>query len=553
MTHKTKDQLIRELAEMRQQVEELKRSEAERNRTEEALRQSERRYRTYVDLTKQFVWVTDASGQVVEDVPAFRRFTGQTYEEVKGMGWSNALHAGDLQRTLAVWSKAISTRTPYEIEFRMRRHDGVYVTLLAKGVPILGDDDRVLEWVGTCIDISERKRMEERLIESRGRFRAIANYTYDCENWFDPRGKLVWINPAIFRLSGYTVDECMAMTDFPLPLIDEKDRSKTTRYFAEAIQGLTHNDVEFRIRCKDGSLKWTAVSWQPIYDDNGSCLGHRSSVRDITDRKLAEEKIQILHKELEQRVMELKAANKDLKTFSYSLSHDLMTALVAIGGFSRRLLEKYASHLDEKGQQYVRRINRSSIQMTELLADLLTFFSFGPKKMEFSRVTMDEIVREVFEELKEIHSEQNIEWNIETPLPDARGDKRMVKQVFANLLSNAIKYSRPRETSVIEVGGWAEKEKNVYYVKDNGIGFPVEDADRIFEVFERLHPSEEFEGTGVGLAIVKRVIDRHGGEVWAQSKVDGGTTFYFSIPKPYPQDREYVGTSAPEVGLAARR
>jgi len=143
---------------------------------------------------------------------------------------------------------------------------------------------------------------------------------------------------------------------------------------------------------------------------------------------------------------------------------------------------------------------------------------------------MDEIVREVIDELKEIHSGQNIEWNIK-PLPDARGDKTMLRQVFANLMSNAIKYSRPRETAVIEVGGWTEKEKNVYYVKDNGIGFPMEYADGIFEVFERLHTAEKFEGTGVGLAIVKRVIVRHSGEVWVQSKVDGGSTFYFSIPK----------------------
>ncbi len=524
-----KNRLIQELAGMRQQVEDLKRSEIKRKRAEEALRRSELRYRTYVELTKQFAWVTDAHGQVAEDIPAFRKFTGQTYEEVKGIGWSKALHPDDLQRTLSVWREAVSTRTPYEIEFRMRRYDGAYVTLLARGVPILNDDGRILEWVGTCIDISERKRMEENLIDSEKRFRAIANYTYDCENWFDPNGKLLWINPAIFRLTGYTVDECMAMADFPLPLIDEKDRDKTASYFAEAVKGLSHNDVEFRIRTKDGSLKWTAVSWQPIYDDHGSWLGHRSSVRDITDRKCAEEKIETLNKELEQRVMELKLANKDLTTISYSLSHDLKNAFITIGILARRLLEKYASHLDERGQQYLRKIKMSVMRMEELLADLLTFFSLGPKKLEFSNVVIDEIVREVIDELKGIPSEQDIEWNIK-PLPDAKADKIMVRQAFVNLLSNAIKYSKPREAAVIEVGGWIENGKNVYYVKDNGIGFPAEHADRIFDLFERLHTSQELEGTGVGLAIVKRVIERHGGEVWAQSKIDGGATFYFSIP-----------------------
>ena len=192
--------------------------------------------------------------------------------------------------------------------------------------------------------------MEEKLRESEQRFRAIADYTYDCEHWFDSDGKLVWVNPAVYRLTGYTVDECMAMPNYPLPLFDEEDKERLAGSLLQAIQGSSANDVEFRIRCKDGSLKWVAASWQPIYDVNGSSLGHRSSVRDITDRKLAEEKIQKLNKELEQRVTELKTANKDLKTFSYSVSHDLRTPLIAIQGLSRRLLEKHADYLDEKGQ-----------------------------------------------------------------------------------------------------------------------------------------------------------------------------------------------------------
>src|SRR5512135_486804 len=144
---KPKDQLITELAELREQVETLQRSEAECRRVEEALRRSERRYRTYVDVTKQFAWVTDANGQIVEDVPALRRFTGQTYEEVKGQGWSKAVHPDDVQHTLAAWSEAVSKRTMCEMEYRMRRHDGVYRIVLDRSVPILSDEGQVLEWV----------------------------------------------------------------------------------------------------------------------------------------------------------------------------------------------------------------------------------------------------------------------------------------------------------------------------------------------------------------------------------------------------------------------
>lgn len=283
----------------------------ERKSVEEALRRSERRYRTYVDLTSQFAWVTDSGGQIVEDVPALRRFTGQTYEEVKGSGWSNAVHPDDLQVTLAVWSQAVSTRTAYEMEYRMRRYDGEYRIVLDKSVPILSDDGQVLEWVGTCIDITERRRVEEKLRESERRFRAIADYTYDLEHWFDPNGKLLWVNPAVFQFTGYTVDECMAMTDYPLPLIDRRDRKKMIDSFAEALQGVSRNDVEFRVWSKDGTLKWASASWQPIYDVDGSSLGHRSSIRDITDRKRVEEKVKALNEELHRRVMELKTTNKN--------------------------------------------------------------------------------------------------------------------------------------------------------------------------------------------------------------------------------------------------
>ena len=501
----------------------------ERKQMEEALRESEQRFRAFMDNNPAIAWAKDEQGRIIYLNRAYEQRFGVRLEDWRG------------KTDFELW--------PPEVASTFRQHDlavlsvGHTLDMVEKAVD--PDGSHSWWWIfkfsfqdasgqryvgGVGIDITERKGMEEKLRESEQRFRAIADYTYDCEHWFDSDGKLVWVNPAVYRLTGYTVDECMAMPNYPLPLFDEEDKERLASSLLQAIQGSSANDVEFRIRCKDGSLKWVAASWQPIYDVNGSSLGHRSSVRDITDRKRAEEKVQILNEELQRLVMEVKTANKDLKTFSYTISHDLRTSFIAVQGFSHKLLAKYADHLDEKGRQYLSRINESSVRMAELLSDLLTFLSLGPKKTKFAHVKMDELLRETFDELKEIYSQQRIRWEIK-PVPDSRGDKTMFRQVFANLLSNAVKYSKPRETATIEVGGWAEEQRNVYYVKDNGIGFPAKYADKIFEVFERLHTSEEFEGTGVGLAIVKRVIDRHGGEVWVHSKVDGGTTFYFSIPR----------------------
>jgi PAS domain S-box-containing protein len=501
-----------------------------RKRVEETLRRSEQRYRTYVDVTKQFAWVTDANGQIVEDVPALRRFTGQTYEEVKGQGWSKAVHPDDVQHTLAAWSEAVSKRTMCEMEYRMRRHDGVYRIVLDRSVPILSDEGQVLEWVGTCMDITERKEEEAKLRESESRFRAIANYTYDCECWFDVYGKLLWINAAVFHLTGYTVEECMAMADFPLPVIHKEDRDRVAMLFTRAMQGTSANDEEFRIRCKDSSLKWAAVSWQPIYDVDGSPLGHRSSVRNITDRKRAEEKVRELNQELAQRVRELKSTNEGLKTFTYSLSHDLRTPLVALRGFSQRLLEKYASLLDEKGRRYLKVINANARQMEVLIADLRAFLSSGRKMLKASHIRMGDMVQGIFHQLRASHPNRTIQLNIKS-LPDAKGDEAMIRNVLTNLLDNAVKYSRLGDVTVIEVVGWIENERTVYYVKDNGIGFPMEQADKLFEAFERLHTREDIEGTGLGLAIVKRIIRRHGGDVWAEAKAGEGATFYFSIPR----------------------
>ena len=254
------------------------------------------------------------------------------------------------------------------------------------------------------------------------------------------------------------------------------------------------------------------------------------AIEDMTERKRAEGKVQALNQELERHVTELQVVNEELKTFSYAVSHDLKAPLITIGGFSRRLLEKYGDSLDEKGQQYLKMINTSSIQMEELIQDLLGFFSSGREAVNFSPLKMEKMVGEVFDQLKEMYPKRKIYLHVET-MPDLKGDEAMITQVLVNLLSNAIKYTRPREVADIYVGGRIEVERNVYYVKDNGIGFPVEDADKLFNAFERLQRTEEFEGTGLGLAIVKRVIERHGGVVWAEGKVGEGATFNFSIPR----------------------
>jgi signal transduction histidine kinase len=250
---------------------------------------------------------------------------------------------------------------------------------------------------------------------------------------------------------------------------------------------------------------------------------------EIGDMARAVEQFQLDRQQLAQRTVQLEAANRELEAFSYSVSHDLRTPLRAIDGFSKMLLDGYADRLDDEGKRLVNVVRRNTLRMAQLIDDILQFSRTGRLALTFSAIDMERMARDVFEELRLANADAGLQLDMGY-LPSATGDRAMLRQVFMNLLSNAIKFSRGNETPRITVGGSIEGNEAVYYVKDNGVGFDMAFADKLFGVFERLHGVSEFEGTGIGLAIVKRIVERHGGRVWAQGRVGEGATFCFSLP-----------------------
>ena len=277
---------------------------------------------------------------------------------------------------------------------------------------------------------------------------------------------------------------------------------------------------------------WIEANAHPLRGADGIQHGGVVAFRDITHKKKAEQEIHKLNEALERRVAErtaqLEEANQDLESFTYSVAHDLRAPLRHIAGFSGILVEEFSSSLDAQAQGYLRRIHEGTRKMGQLVDELLNLAKVGRQAPHLQPANLNSMVKEVISILQPEMEGRQIEWRI-ADLPFVECDPTLVKQVFQNLISNALKYSRPRLRAVIEIGHTQENRQSVFFVRDNGVGFNMKYADKLFGVFQRLHRSEDFEGTGVGLATVQRIVKKHLGKVWAEAELDKGATFYFTI------------------------
>ena len=381
--------------------------------------------------------------------------------------------------------------------------------------------------------LKAQRRSENALRESEQRFRSVLENSVDGVFRRNLQtGRFDYLSPAIQNLTGYSVEEVSSFDiNAFLGLIHPDDLSVVQREIKRELAecravGQATGNSELRFKHKDGEYRWLATNTKVLADPDGQPLYRLGVVRNITERKRAEEA-------LRQRDAELERVNKELEAFSYSVSHDLRTPLVGISGLSEILLGKYSQDLPKKGQHCLRVIQREAQNMLQLIDDLMAFSRFQRQEIKHAPIDMSRLAKTVCDGLKSMMPKQGMKVDIKPLLP-ARGDRAMIRQVFHNLLSNAIKFTKPREAGIIEIGCLTGENDHIYYVKDNGVGFEMQHAANLFEAFQRLHSAEEFEGTGIGLAIVQRIIHRHGGRVWADGKVNEGAIFYFALPIKQP-------------------
>jgi PAS domain S-box-containing protein len=520
----------------------------ERKRIEEALRESEEKYRSLFQNAQAGMYRSKLDGSAILDVNRkLCEIFGYSEEEMIGnpatIRWADPAARNQMAAELR------RTGSLHDYEMRILTKNGEVRTLLissslnselgyleGSGVDITERkqaeekirklnaelEQRVIERTAQLqtanthleSELAERKRVEDALRESEERSRRLSDAAFEAIIIHD-KGILLSANNQYCEMFGYAPEELLGKQVMSLTIAPDSIETVQKEIAAgglgpyEAIgqkKDGTRFPMEIRVRGTEYQGRKVRVA----------------AIMDITERKRAGEALQ-------QRTAQLEAANKELEAFSYSVSHDLRAPLRAVTGYANILVEDYGPSLDAEGKRVCSVINDEAQRMGQLIDDLLTFSRLGRKEMRNSRIDIQALVQTIFDELTTPDSRERIDLQVGN-LPSVIGDPALIRQVWVNLLSNALKFTSKKERAVIEVGSTQSTEETIYFVRDNGAGFDMQYADKLFGVFQRLHSESEFEGTGVGLAVVQRVILRHGGRVWGKGEVDKGAEFCFALP-----------------------
>jgi|GEM_PF-2413089 len=480
----------------------------------------------------QLIGDTDGSRKFTYVSNGVSRLTGKTPEQVMQDPaiLYNMIIEEDQPAFLAAEKEASEALSVFNMEVRCRTSKNEIRWLKITSTPRSQLNGQVV-WDGFHIDITEQREAAQKIADSEARFRALIENNTDAIVLNDADSNILYQSPSVTKILGYNLDE--RRNKKSLDYVHPESRDEFIRLFEKL--KLTPGEplpFQYRFLHKNGNYVWlegvvTNLLNDPIVN------AYVANYRDVTERKEAEENIKQLNEDLEikiqQRTEQWKKTNDELEAFSYSISHDLRAPLRGIIGFTSILEEEYSSKLDDEAKRITGVIKSNTLKMGNLIDDLLSFSRTGRHEVEKTMLNSNTLVNEIIAGIEQKHSGDHIEWVV-PPLQNAYADPTTIRQVWINLLSNAVKYSSGREKQRIEIGSYTLNNQAVFFVKDNGVGFDNKYADKLFRVFQRLHSSAEFEGTGVGLAIVEKIVSKHGGKVWANAVKGEGAAFYFSIP-----------------------
>lgn len=515
------------LEEAHRREEELRRDNEDKRRIAEALRESEERHRSLVEQMNDVVFRLSLEGRVTYISPALERLSGHRPEDLAGRAFTDFIHPDDLEELRTSFVRVLGgKREP--VEFRVFAADGSVRWVRSSSRRVV-EGDRIVGVTGSLTDVSERKHAELALRESEAKYRRLVELSPDGIG-IHRDGKIEFLNDAAVKLVGAR-DAAQVIGSAVMDLVHPEDRAGVAERVRSMIEdGVPVTRSEWRLLRLDGATRDVEAVGMPLTYEGSP--GIQVVVRDITERRRAADEIRRLNEALEQRVQErtaeLTAANRELEAFGYSVSHDLRGPLRTIEGFSRLLLEECGQVLNESGREYIERVQASSRRMAQLIQDLLNLSRITRNTIERRRIDLSILAEAVTADLRGSQPEREVEIVV-APAAVADGDPSMLRIVVENLLGNAWKYTGKNARAHIEFGVRDHGGERVFFVSDDGAGFDMEYVGKLFQPFQRLHRVTEFEGTGIGLAIVERIVARHGGRVWAESGVGQGATFYFTL------------------------
>lgn len=460
----------------------------------------------------------------IESDPLWADYRGLALKHGLHVCWSTPIRSqGKILGTFSIYFKEPRSLAATDMEIIERTVNVVRIAIERQQT-----EEKILQ-LNTDLEM----RVEQRTAELQTANASLINFKaaldeHSLVSITDTDGIITYANDKFCEMSKYTRKE----------LLGQNHRIVNSNYHSpDFFRGLWNTILsgqvwkgEIRNRAKDGTIYWVSTTIIPFLGENDKPVQFIAIRTDISERKHAEERISKLNSALEIRAAALETANKELDSFTYSVSHDLRAPLRAIDGFSHMVIKDHAEQLDVEGYRKLNVIRNEAHRMQLLIDDLLAFSRLGRQPINSILIDMETMAKEVFDELSAQYPERKLRLHLQK-LPPALGSESLIRQVWINLISNAIKFTRDREIGEIEIGAQDGGDSGqIYSIKDNGVGFDMRHANKLFGVFQRLHNQEEFSGTGVGLALVQRIIIRHGGLVWAEAKIDHGATFYFSLP-----------------------